>query len=119
MQNLTYPLPPAPSEQGGNPNLFTTIAQIECMVTNTGSVEGAEVAQVYVGIPNSPPKQLRGFEKKSLNPGESDTFKFSLARRDLSIWSTTEQEWLLQRGSYPIYVGASVLDIKLQGVLTI
>ncbi|QDS68965.1 hypothetical protein FKW77_008868 [Venturia effusa] len=117
--DLAYPLPPAPSKQGGNPNLFTTIAHINCSITNTGSVTAAEVAQLYIGIPNSPPKQLRGFEKKLLNPEESAPFSFALTRRDLSIWSTEEQEWVLQRGKYPIYVGASVLDIKLQGVLTI
>lgn len=117
--NLAYPLPSAPSAQGGNPNLFTTVAKISCSITKTGPVAGAEVAQLYIGIPNSPPKQLRGFEKKLLVPGASKTFDFELTRRDLSIWSTTEQEWVLQKGTYQIYVGASVLDIKLQGVLTI
>jgi len=117
--NLTYPLPEAAIVQGGNPRLFDVIAIVNCSVTNTGPVTGAEVAQLYIGIPNSPPKQLRGFEKKLLAPRQTETLGFPLTRRDLSIWSTEEQNWVLQRGNYPVYVGASVLDIKLQGVLTI
>jgi len=118
--DLAHPLAAsAPAAEGGNPNLFNIIAQVKCSVTNTGSVAGAEVAQLYVGIPNSPPKQLRGFEKKTLAPGQTKNFDFSLTRRDLSVWSTEQQNWVLQEGNYTIYVGASVLDIKLQDILTI
>jgi len=56
---------PAPAKiiSGGNPNLFQTLAVVSATITNTGSVVAAEVAQLYIGIPNSPAMQLRGFVK--------------------------------------------------------
>lgn len=72
-----------------------------------------------MGIPNSPERQLRGFSKHYLCPGDSVQVRFELTRRDLSVWSVVEQQWVLQSGTYPIYVGASVLDIRLTGSLTI
>jgi beta-glucosidase len=118
--NLQYLVPEAPAMvQGGNPLLYEKIALVDFRVSNTGSFAASEVAQLYIGIPNSPPRQLRGFTKKFLAPGQTENFHFDLTRRDLSIWSTHEQNWVLQKGNYPIYVGASVLDIKLQGFLSI
>jgi beta-glucosidase len=100
-------------------SLFQNLASADCRITNSGQVAAAEVAQLYVGIPNAPAKQLRGFTKKLLQPGQSQNFHFNLTRRDLSIWSTKEQNWVLQKGDYQIYIGASVADIRLKGVLTV
>jgi beta-glucosidase len=89
-------------------------------VTNSGSFPAAEVAQLYVGIPGSgQEKVLRGFEKKMLQPGQSEVFSFSLRRRDLSIWDTGAQQWRLPAGTVELYVGKSVLDVQLQGELVL
>ncbi|KAI0010234.1 glycoside hydrolase family 3 protein [Xylariaceae sp. FL0662B] len=100
-------------------SLWSTIATVNATIKNTGSVAGAEVAQLYLGIPNSPPKQLRGFEKIPLAPGESGEVVFELSRRDLSIWDVVSQKWVVQRGNYPVYVGASSRDIRLTGSIDI
>lgn len=104
---------------GGNPRLFDTLVTVSATVKNTGSVDGQEVAQLYVGIPNGPIRQLRGFDKVLIKSGKSVTVSFSLTRRDLSTWDTTAQEWLLQRGTYNIYVGRSSRDLPLETTLTI
>lgn len=111
-------LPPSGTiEQGGLASLWDVIATVQCTVTNTGSVAAAEVAQLYVHIPGGPAKVLRGFGKQGIEPNMSVTFNFDLTRRDLSEW--TSQGWVLNSGSYPIYVGKSVLDIQLTGSLSI
>ncbi|KAJ6110171.1 beta-glucosidase M [Penicillium sp. IBT 16267x] len=104
---------------GGNPRLFDTLVTVSATVRNTGTVDGQEVAQLYVGIPNGPLRQLRGFEKVLIKSGKSVTVNFSLTRRDLSTWDTAAQEWLLQRGSYKIFVGRSSRDLPLETTLTI
>ncbi|KAF2427523.1 beta-glucosidase [Tothia fuscella] len=117
--SMTYLPPPSPIESGGMTSLFETIASADCRITNSGQVSAAEVAQLYLGIPNAPLKQLRGFRKKILQPGTTENFHFDLTRRDMSIWSTVDQNWVLQKGDYKIYIGASVSDIRLRGNLTI
>lgn len=94
-------------------DLWEVIVTIEVRVTNIGSVEGSEVAQLYLGIPDSPPKQLRGFEKTSLlSPDESTTVHFDLTRRDFSVWDVVAQAWTVQTGNYTVQVGASSRDIR-------
>jgi beta-glucosidase len=115
----SYLPPPSPVEPGGMTSLFQNLASADCRITNSGQMAAAEVAQLYIGIPNAPPKQLRGFRKKLLQPGQTENFHFNLTRRDLSIWSTKDQNWVLQPGDYQIYLGASVSDIRLKGVLKI
>ncbi|KAI0528353.1 glycosyl hydrolase family 3 N terminal domain-containing protein [Xylaria digitata] len=113
-------LPPAaPITQGGLESLWDTIANITVDVTNTGDVAAPEVPQLYVGIPSAPAKQLRGFEKVPLEPGETKTVSFPLMRRDLSTWDTARQSWVLQKGEYKIYVGASSRDVRQTGSLTL
>lgn len=95
--------------------VWENIATVEVDVTNTGKVSGAEVAQLYLGIPNSPPKQLRGFEKLQLEPGQTGKAKFELTKRDFSTWDVLSQKWKIQPGEHKIYVGASSRDIQLHG----
>ena len=118
VSSTNYP-PKASILPGGNPRLFDTLVQISATVKNTGSIDGKEVAQLYVGIPNGPVRQLRGFEKVLIKSGTSTRVTFSLTRRDLSTWDTDAQQWLLQRGTYQIYVGRSSRDLPLTGTLTI
>ena len=116
----TSELPPdSPIVQGGIPTLWDVIAQVHATVSNTGSVGAAEVAQLYVGIPGGPVKQLRGFSKVGIPAGENVTVEFDLSRRDLSEWDVVQQSWVLQQADYTIYVGSSSRDLPLTGTLTI
>ncbi|CAG8051941.1 unnamed protein product [Penicillium salamii] len=116
--STNYP-PTAPIVPGGNPRLFDTLVKVSATVKNTGKVDGKEVAQLYVGIPNGPVRQLRGFDKVLIKSGKSASVSFNLTRRDLSTWDTSAQEWLLQRGTYQIFVGRNSRDLSLSGTLTI
>ncbi|KAL1306355.1 hypothetical protein AAFC00_005069 [Neodothiora populina] len=113
----SYTAPDGVIVQGGLTTLWDILATVEVTVTNSGNFTAAEVAQLYIGIPGGPAKVLRGFEKQAIEPGRSQKFTFELTRKDLS--SRTGGQWVLQSGSYPIYVGKSVLDIQLTGSLTI
>ncbi|KAI1099921.1 glycoside hydrolase family 3 protein [Jackrogersella minutella] len=100
-------------------SLWEVVATVNITITNTGSVAGAEAAQLYLGIPNSPPKQLRGFEKVALSPGESAKVGFELTRRDFSTWDVITQGWTVQDGQYAVYVGSSSRDIRLSSSIAI
>uniref|UniRef100_A0A0B7KQP3 Beta-glucosidase cel3A n=1 Tax=Bionectria ochroleuca TaxID=29856 RepID=A0A0B7KQP3_BIOOC len=114
-------LPPNPGTvlPGGIVSLWDKVAEIRVDVANTGAVAAAEVAQLYLGIPGGAKKVLRGFEKQLLNPGSQSLFSFLLTRRDLSTWDVAEQQWVLQSGTYQVYVGKSVTDIQLTGEFTV
>ncbi|KAI1367774.1 glycoside hydrolase family 3 protein [Xylaria arbuscula] len=97
-------------------DLWEVVATVEAEITNTGIAEGAEVAQLYLGIPNSPPRQLRGFDKTGLlGRNESQIVRFELTRRDFAVWDVVSQAWTVQAGNYSVWVGASSRDIRLAG----
>ena len=124
--SLSY-LPPGASKssntttipQGGLPSLWNNIASVTFSLQNTGAVTAMEVPQLYLGIPGGPAKQLRGFDKINLKANQTQTVTFKLTRRDLSEWSVLDQQWVLQSGSYGVFVGKSVLDVQLVGKLVI
>jgi beta-glucosidase len=98
------------------------MAVVTADVTNTGDIEAAEVSQLYLGIPGEgqPPRQLRGFDKAVIRPGETRTFEFELRRRDLSVWDVAAQQWRLLTGSeYGVFVGASSRQLDLNGTLVL
>ncbi|KAH6840801.1 glycoside hydrolase superfamily, partial [Chaetomium sp. MPI-CAGE-AT-0009] len=107
--------------QGGQEDLWDVLVEVSADVTNTGKVDGAEVAQLYVGIPaeGAPVRQLRGFEKPFLNVSATETVRFGLTRRDLSVWDVVAQKWRLVRGEYKVEVGGSSRDLPLVGKVTI
>jgi beta-glucosidase len=87
-------------------------------ITNTGSVAGADVAQLYVGDPaasQDPPEQLAGFQRVTLNPGASTTVSFPLTIHDLASWSATDNQWEAQAGTYSIKVGDASNNTPLAG----
>ncbi|KAB5576312.1 glycoside hydrolase superfamily [Coniochaeta sp. 2T2.1] len=112
-----------PVISGGRADLFDTVATVTAKVTNSGSVKGAEVAQLYIGLPSSapaaPPKQLRGFAKLNLAPGASGTATFNLRRKDLSYWDVGRQNWVVPTGSFVVSVGASSRDVRLTGAIAV
>lgn len=116
---LTRSPPAATTVEGGNPHLYDIVATVTCVVQNSGGVDAADVAQLYLGIPGAPAKQLRGFEKQMIQSGAAKNVRFDLTRRDMSIWDVAAQQWALQSGSYMVYVGESVLDVRLTGNLTV
>ncbi|KAH7191783.1 glycoside hydrolase superfamily [Fusarium flagelliforme] len=107
--------------EGGRTDLWDVVATVTVKVSNTGDVDGKEVAQLYVGVPGkeNPSKQLRGFKKPSIKAGEATTVTFELTRRDLSVWDVIAQEWQLQQGDYAVYVGRSSRDLPLEETLSL
>lgn len=103
--------------EGGLASLWDALLEVSHDVQNTGQAGSAEVSQLYIGIPGGPLKQLRGFDKRYLHANETKAFTFSVTRRDLSVW--TPDGWVLPRGCHFIYVGKSVLDIRLTSILKI
>jgi beta-glucosidase len=88
-------------------------------VTNTGSRAGAEAAQVYVGQPaatGESPKNLRGFAKVTLSPGQTQRVTVTLDARSFQSWTGS---WTTTPGRYQILVGASSRDVRLTGAVTL
>lgn len=83
--SLSMLLPNNPGTYG-QPSLWDIVVTVQAVVANRGSVPGVEILQLYLAIPNSPLKQLRGFEKVTISPGQSEIVSFGLTRRDMSIW---------------------------------
>jgi beta-glucosidase len=86
-------------------------------VTNSGSISGREVVQLYVSAPGEalqkPESELRAFAKtKLLQPGESETVSFMLSGRDLTSFDTDRAAWIAEAGTYTVKIGASALDIR-------
>lgn len=117
--NLTSFPPRTPVLPGGNPTLWDVIYTITANVTNTGDLEGATVAQLYLYLPQStvpsgtPIKQLRGFEKINLAVGASGQVPFNVTRRDLSYWDVITQDWHIPTGEMKFGVGFSSRDIPV------
>ena len=92
-------------------------------ITNTGQRKGAEVAQVYVGDKHSsvprPMKELKGFAKVELNPGETRHVSVTLNRRSFSYYDVKKDSWTAQPGDFDIYVGRSSAQIELTGKVTL
>ncbi len=107
---------------GGPKNLFDILATVTATITNNGTVAGAEVAQLYIGLPSSAPatpvRQLRGFDKISLAAAASGTVTFNLRRKDLSYWDASAEQWVLPSGAFTVSVGASSRDLRLTGTLS-
>lgn len=91
-------------------------------VTNTGSVAGADTVQAYVGDPSSdgePPEQLKGFDKVTLDPGQTAQVSIKLGPQSFSVWNTGDQGWVENPGEYKIMVGDSSVNLPLQAAITI
>ena len=103
----------------GKPSVKANDKNIEVSVTvkNTGKVAGKQVAQVYVTAPKGayekPAKELKAFGKtRELKPGESQTLKMTLEKRDLASFDEANSQWKVDAGNYLFQVGTDVESIK-------
>ncbi len=92
--------------------------QVSVTVKNTGSVAGREVIQLYVSDTESevlrPRKELKGFEKVGLMPGEEKTVVFRLGKRAFAYYSPDKRDWVAEEGEFRILAGSSSGDIRLE-----
>jgi beta-glucosidase len=101
-----------------------TMITVQALVTNTGRRTGTEVAQLYVGDPaaaQEPPRQLRGFQRVTLRPGQGEVVRFSLPASSLGYWDTATHGWATAPGLYRVYVGdsSSLAGLPLRGQFAI
>jgi len=104
-----------PASMGGD-----SVARVSFRIKNIGSRGGAEVAQLYVGEshPNvpRPVKELKGFAKLDLRPGETKEVVLTLDRRSFAYFDVKKHDWVAVPGDFTISVGGSSADIKLENV---
>ena len=95
---------------------------VSAVITNTGNCAGKEAVQLYIsdrtGFEYRPEKELKGFEKVALEPGESKTVTFKLDKRSFSYYNEKLGDWYAPNGSYDIMIGSSSRDIRLSAQIT-
>lgn len=93
------------------------VVHVSAQVSNTGARAGAAVPQVYLSRPDSAlaraPRELVGFTRVDLAPGESTTVEFALSRREVSHWDVRTGSWVVEPGEAVVSVGASSRDLPL------
>ena len=103
-------------------NLTVTEKEATFILTNTGKMDGAEVAQLYVSKLSSevfrPAKELKGFTKVFLKAGESKTVTIPLDDKAFRYFNVKTNQFEVEGGEYQVLIGASVADIKLSGNVT-
>ena len=90
---------------------------------NTGKMAGAEVSQVYVKDNESslirPEKELKGFDKTYLKPGETKRVSVRLGEEAFRMFHPMKQQWFVEPGEFTVFVGSSSADLRLTGKLTV
>ncbi|HEV7330483.1 MAG TPA: fibronectin type III-like domain-contianing protein [Flavisolibacter sp.] len=87
-----------------------------------GKTDGDEVAQVYLQYPavdRMPLKELKTFQRLTVQSGGKQTIQFAIPLHELQKWDAAQRKWKLYPGSYTILVGSSSQDIRLQSAVTI
>ena len=103
----------------------TDTVEASLTVTNTGTRSGKAVVQLYTGAESGvinavrPVRQLKGFQKISLEPGESKELCFKLDKRSFATWRTEIHDWWVESGVYTVEVGGSSADLPLKACLHI
>jgi beta-glucosidase len=101
----------------------TQSATVKLTVTNSGSVAGAEVVQLYVKPGQTavkrPEKELKAFEKVFLKPGETKTITLSLPAESFKYYDEGKKSWVLAPGKFDVLVGSSSRDIRQMGSVTL
>ena len=97
--------------------------KVSIPVTNVGDREGKEIVQLYIGDDkcsvDRPAKELKGFEKISLVPGETKTVEFNITLKDLQFFDEASHQWKAEPGKFKAYIGASELDIRAVAPFTL
>lgn len=97
----------------------TEALTVTCKVKNVGSMAGKEAVQLYVREENPhaarPVRELKGFEKVSLRPGEEKEVRFVLDKRSFAYYEEKIHDWYVESGAYAVEIGASSRDIRLEG----
>lgn len=92
-------------------------------IKNTGKVDGAEIAQIYVADKEStifrPVKELRAFEKVFLKAGEEKKVSVELSKRAFAFWNININDWMVETGEFDILIGASSRDMRLSKTITV
>lgn len=108
---------------GGHNALWQYLVTLQTSVKNVGAHCGKEVSQLYIGfpssVPNTPVRQLVGFQKVYLTQGESKDVQFQVTRRDMSYWSVEEQKFVLPDGRFTFWSGSSSREADLKGKVTV
>jgi beta-glucosidase len=98
-------------------------ARVSVEVRNTGRRTGSDVVQVYIGhLPttvDTPKRQLVGFSRVELQPGERRTVTVQIGSRQLSYWDERRNRWVTPRGKVPVHVGRSAADTQPAGYITV
>jgi beta-glucosidase len=93
--------------------------QVTMRVRNSGPRAGAEIVQLYLHDVKSsvdrPVKELKGFRRVMLDPGQAQSVSFTLDQSALSFYSTAKGEWVAEPGAFEVWIGASSRDIRLKG----
>ncbi|KAL2354537.1 glycosyl hydrolase family 3 N terminal domain-containing protein [Cryomyces antarcticus] len=131
--SVDAPLSPAGGDQGGNPSLYDIHATVQATLTNIGDRDGAAVVQLYIQFPPNttdaasgapmafPPRVLRAFDKFAVPGGLDKTagkrkkVVFEVTRRDLSYWSSAQQNWVMPTGTFTFWMGFLSRDLPLTG----
>ena len=96
---------------------------VSLTVTNTGSVAGTDIVQLYIAKKNSelfrPAKELKGFARVTLGPGEKQRITIMLDDKAFRFWNVKANRWEIEGGEYELLVGASVEDIRLCEKITV
>lgn len=121
-QTDPQPFPIAGGAEGGNPALYDVMFRVSVTVNNAGRVTGKAVPQLYLEFPKgidfeTPVRQLKGFSKVELGPGENKVVIMELLRKDISVWDVVRQQWVIPQGGktgYIIHIGHSSRRLVLK-----
>jgi beta-glucosidase len=95
---------------------------VTAQVKNIGELAGAEVVQLYLhdkkASVDRPIKELKGFDKVFLQPGETQKISIELSKRDLSFWDIKTNNWLVEPGEFEVQLGTSLDNILLKSVFS-
>lgn len=99
------------------------VVRVQVDVKNTGAVAGDEVAMLFVSYPETaarrPVKELKGFRRVSLEPGQTKRITFELRISDLKYWDTAANAWKVERGPVKVMVGPSAASLPLSDTMTV
>ncbi|KAG8717017.1 hypothetical protein FRC08_008335 [Ceratobasidium sp. 394] len=101
----------------GEGTLYDVAWTVTAQITNTGSIDGCEVTQLYLSYPqdqvSQPIRSLRGFDKLCLSSRETKSATFKLRQKDIAVWDVVRQTWTVPKGSFVVQVGSSSHSLHL------